>query len=554
MSQIQIISKESHQTLVNITGKTATLPSEPSVVLIKVSANDISVVKRDGVNAVVVLKNGETIIIKDFFNNGEVADNSLVLQGEDNQLVWAHFKDAESDADADADADADSDSDDDHEGAVYLEETPAVVPAAAAAPVEAAALQPIQAVDPLLYAGGAAASGFSPWLWALPVLAIGGIAAAASGGSDGGGRDNNTDTTPPNIDGVKFNINAVTADNVLNAAESTGNVTLTGTLTGVPADAATTVVTVVVNGVSYTATVNAANGTWSVSVPGSGLVADADKTIDANVKFTDAAGNSSTVTTTHTYTVDVTAPNAPVLNPINGVDPVTGTAEPGSTVKVTFPDGSTTTVTADPGTGVWTVPNPGNLPNGGTVTAIATDPAGNPSLPGTGIIDTVAPDTSSVGFAINAVTADNVLNAAESTGNVTLTGTLTGVPADAAKTVVTVIVDGVSYTATVNAANGTWSVSVPGSGLVADADKTIDANVKFTDAAGNSSTVTTTHTYDVDVTAPNAPVLNPINGVDPVTGTAEPGATVKVTFPDGSTAQQLQQIQVQGCVDSTEPR
>ncbi|WP_228268467.1 BapA/Bap/LapF family prefix-like domain-containing protein, partial [Acinetobacter colistiniresistens] len=323
MSQIQIISKESHQTLVNITGKTATLPSEPSVVLIKVSANDISVVKRDGVNAVVVLKNGETIIIKDFFNNGEVADNSLVLQGEDNQLVWAHFKDAESDADADADADADSDSDDDHEGAVYLEETPAVVPAAAAAPVEAAALQPIQAVDPLLYAGGAAASGFSPWLWALPVLAIGGIAAAASGGSDGGGRDNNTDTTPPNIDGVKFNINAVTADNVLNAAESTGNVTLTGTLTGVPADAATTVVTVVVNGVSYTATVNAANGTWSVSVPGSGLVADADKTIDANVKFTDAAGNSSTVTTTHTYTVDVTAPNAPVLNPINGVDPVT---------------------------------------------------------------------------------------------------------------------------------------------------------------------------------------------------------------------------------------
>nr|WP_151769085.1 BapA/Bap/LapF family large adhesin [Acinetobacter colistiniresistens] len=535
MSQIQIISKESHQTLVNITGKTATLPSEPSVVLIKVSANDISVVKRDGVNAVVVLKNGETIIIKDFFNNGEVADNSLVLQGEDNQLVWAHFKDAESDADADADADADSDSDDDHEGAVYLEETPAVVPAAAAAPVEAAALQPIQAVDPLLYAGGAAASGFSPWLWALPVLAIGGIAAAASGGSDGGGRDNNTDTTPPNIDGVKFNINAVTADNVLNAAESTGNVTLTGTLTGVPADAATTVVTVVVNGVSYTATVNAANGTWSVSVPGSGLVADADKTIDANVKFTDAAGNSSTVTTTHTYTVDVTAPNAPVLNPINGVDPVTGTAEPGSTVKVTFPDGSTTTVTADPGTGVWTVPNPGNLPNGGTVTAIATDPAGNPSLPGTGIIDTVAPDTSSVGFAINAVTADNVLNAAESTGNVTLTGTLTGVPADAAKTVVTVIVDGVSYTATVNAANGTWSVSVPGSGLVADADKTIDANVKFTDAAGNSSTVTTTHTYTVDVTAPNAPVLNPINGVDPVTGTAEPGSTVKVTFPDGST-------------------
>nr|WP_252509317.1 BapA/Bap/LapF family large adhesin [Acinetobacter colistiniresistens] len=579
------------------------------------------------------------------------------------------------------------------------------------------------------------------------------------------------DTVAPDTSSVGFAINAVTADNILNAAESTGNVTLTGTLTGVPADAATTVVTVIVDGVSYTATVNAANGTWSVSVPGSGLVADADKTIDANVKFTDAAGNSSTVTATHVYDVDVTAPNAPVLNPINGVDPVTGTAEPGATVKVTFPDGSTAQTTADPNTGVWTVPNPGNLPNGGTVTAIATDPAGNPingvdpvtgtaepgatvkvtfpdgstaqttadpntgvwtvpnpgnlpnggtvtaiatdpagnpslpatgvvdtvapvitvvdelsndatpalsgtvndpaakvvvtvdgvnypatnngngtwtladntlptltdgphtvtvtatdaagnvgtatgtvtidtvapnapvvnpinavdpitgtaepgstvkvtfpngsieqvtadpvtgvwsvpnpggllngeavtatatdpagnvSLPGTGIVDTVAPDTSSVGFTIDAVTADNVLNAAESTGNVTLTGTLTGVPADAAKTVVTIIVDGVSYTATVNAANGTWSVSVPGSGLVADADKTIDANVKFTDAAGNSSTVTTTHVYDVDVTAPNAPVVNPINAVDPITGTAEPGSTVKVTFPNGSTEQ-----------------
>ncbi|MBK5645827.1 MAG: Ig-like domain-containing protein, partial [Acinetobacter sp.] len=159
------------------------------------------------------------------------------------------------------------------------------MPEAAAAPVEAATLQPIQAVEPLLYAGETS-SGFSPWLWALPVLAIGGIAAAASGGGGGGGNNNNTDTTPPNTDAVKFNIDPVTTDNVINAAESAGNVTLTGTLTGVPADAATTVVTVVVNGVTYTATVNSANGTWSVSVPGSGLLADGDKTIDAKVTFT----------------------------------------------------------------------------------------------------------------------------------------------------------------------------------------------------------------------------------------------------------------------------
>ena len=40
---------------------------------------------------------------------------------------------------------------------------------------------------------------------------------------------------------------------------------------------------------------------------GSDLTADADKTIDAKVTFTDAAGNSSSVNDTHTYTVDTVA-------------------------------------------------------------------------------------------------------------------------------------------------------------------------------------------------------------------------------------------------------
>ncbi|HCW4204637.1 TPA: hypothetical protein OXL87_003872, partial [Acinetobacter baumannii] len=113
-------------------------------------------------------------------------------------------------------------------------------------------------------------------------------------------------------------------------------------------------VTVVINGQTYTATVDSAAGTWTVSVPGSGLVADTDKTIDAKVTFTDAAGNSSSVNDTQTYTVDTTAPDAPVINPVNGTDPITGTAEPGSTVTVTYPDGTTATVVA--GTdGSWSV-------------------------------------------------------------------------------------------------------------------------------------------------------------------------------------------------------
>ncbi|WP_171077201.1 Ig-like domain-containing protein, partial [Acinetobacter baumannii] len=305
-------------------------------------------------------------------------------------------------------------------------------------------------------------------------------------------------------------------------------------LKNVPSDAAATAVTIVINGVTYTATVDSAAGTWTVSVPGSGLVADTDKTIDAKVTFTDAAGNSSTVNDTQIYTLDTAAPSAPVIDPVNGTDPITGTAEPGSTVTVTYPNGDTATVVAGPD-GSWSVPNPG-LNDGDEVEAIATDPAGNPSLPGTAIVDAVGPNTDGVNFAVDSVTADNVINASEASGNVTVTGVLKNVPADAANTVVTVVINGQTYTATVDSTAGTWTVSVPGSELTADADKTIDAKVTFTDAAGNSSSVNDTHTYTVDTVAPNAPVLNPINATDPVSGQAEPGSTVTVTYPDGTTA------------------
>ncbi|WP_252513163.1 Ig-like domain-containing protein, partial [Acinetobacter oleivorans] len=100
------------------------------------------------------------------------------------------------------------------------------------------------------------------------------------------------------------------------------------------------------------------------------------------VTATDPAGNAGTDTAV--VTIDTTAPNAPVLDPINATDPVTGTAEAGSTVTVSVPDGTTATVVA--GTdGSWSVANPGDLTDGQTVTATATDPAGNTSLPGSGV-------------------------------------------------------------------------------------------------------------------------------------------------------------------------
>uniref|UniRef100_UPI0035A221CE Ig-like domain-containing protein n=1 Tax=Acinetobacter seifertii TaxID=1530123 RepID=UPI0035A221CE len=280
----------------------------------------------------------------------------------------------------------------------------------------------------------------------------------------------------------------------------------TPALTGTVNDPTAKVV-VNVDGVNYPAT-NNGNGTWTLADNTLPTLTDGPHTI--TVTATDPAGNVGT--TNAVVTVDTTAPNAPVIDPINASNPVTGTAEPGSTVKVTFPDGSTATVVAGPD-GKWTVPNPGDLKDGDKITAVATDPAGNPSNPSTGTVDAVAPTVT----VTTALTNDS-------------TPALTGTVNDpTAKVVVTV--DGVNYPAT-NNGNGTWTLADNTLPALTDGPHTI--TVTATDPTGNVGT--TNAVVTVDTTAPNAPVIDPINASNPVTGTAEPGSTVKVTFPDGSTA------------------
>ncbi|MDC4624522.1 Ig-like domain-containing protein, partial [Acinetobacter baumannii] len=532
MPEIQIIAKDNHKTLVTTEGTSAKL-SEASVVLVKVAASDVLVVNREGTNAVIRLKNGETIVIEGFFSGtAEPKDNSLVFQDENGQLIWAKFKDAENDADADSDADADADSDVEPQ-ALLGEDLPAALPAEAPQELVSDVIyQPISSIEPLLYHD----AGVNPWLWAAIPLVAGGIIAAASNHDSNDNSSAPADTTPPSTDGVTFSVDPVTSDNVINASEASGNVTITGVLKNIPADATTTVVTVVVNGVSYPATVDSAAGTWTVSVPGSALVADADKTIDATVTFKDAAGNSSSVNDTQTYTIDTVAPNTDevdfsvdsvtadnVINASEAAGEVTITgvlknipADATTTVVTVVVNGVSYTATVDKAAGTWTV----NVPGSGLVadtdktidaTVTFTDTAGNSStVSDTQLytLDTTVPDVDGVNFTVDSVTADNVINASEAAGEVTITGVLKNIPADATTTVVTVVVNGVSYTATVDKAAGTWTVNVPGSGLVADTDKTIDATVTFTDTAGNSSTVSDTQLYTLDTTAPDVDGVN----------------------------------------------
>ena len=118
------------------------------------------------------------------------------------------------------------------------------------------------------------------------------------------------------------------------------------------------------------------SGNWHTKVPG-------EMTTDGSVTVTetDPAGNVSQSTTATGGTLDVTPPTVPTAeigNNGNGQHEVVGTGEPGGTVTVTWPDGTTSTTTVD-GSGNWHTKVPGEMTTDGPVTVTETDPAGNVS-------------------------------------------------------------------------------------------------------------------------------------------------------------------------------
>ncbi|WP_336944587.1 Ig-like domain-containing protein, partial [Acinetobacter modestus] len=251
---------------------------------------------------------------------------------------------------------------------------------------------------------------------------------------------------------------------------------------------------------------NNGDGTWTLADNSLAALAEGSYTI--TVTATDLAGNVGT--DTGTITIDLTPPNAPDIDPINATDPITGTAEPGSTVTVTFPDGSTAQAATDPVTGAWTVANPGNLVDGDTVTATATDPAGNISLPATEIVD---------GDGLPPVVAlnDEITNDA--------TPELTGTINDPNASIV-VNVNGVDYVAT-NNGDGTWTLADNSLAALAEGSYTI--TVTATDLAGNVGTDIGTITIDLTVPVVTLTDLSTNDQTPALSGTIDdPTATVVV--------------------------
>ncbi|MDP4734872.1 MAG: Ig-like domain-containing protein, partial [Limnohabitans sp.] len=344
-----------------------------------------------------------------------------------------------------------------------------------------------------------------------------------------------TDPLNPNAAAGKASLvlDDVTADNTVSGVEGAQtNVAITGTARG--DFTAGDVVTLTINGKTFTGEV-AANGRFSINVRGADLLADGDKTIAATLDAHDAAGNFAPISASKTYLTDTSAPNdgaAPTVSITTDTnnDGLVSRSELGQSDtfsvrasfdntkvvagdKVIFNNGSMTeTVTlsaTDISNGFATITF-GKPAEGGTLTVTAQlqDMAGNNGavsasdsarLDTTGPAPVVSPESSltppagKASLSIDNVTADNIVNQAESAlTNVAITGTARG--EFKAGDTVTLTVNGRNFTGTVNA-SGQYSINVSGADLKADGDKTIDATLTATDAAGNTGAITATKLY-----------------------------------------------------------
>ncbi|KAA3577686.1 Ig-like domain-containing protein [Enterobacter cloacae] len=303
-----------------------------------------------------------------------------------------------------------------------------------------------------------------------------------------------------NTASVALTVNTLSGDDVINAAEAATSLVINGSSAQF---ASGTVVTVTLNGKSYTATIQS-DGSWSTTVPAADVGALADgANYQVAVSAQDSAGNSASAT--HSISVDTTAPvvsiatlsGDDVLNAAEAQQPLTvhgsSSAEAGQTVTVTLGGKTYTATVANDGT--WTLDVPATdlaaLSQGAlTVTASVNDNAGNNGqTTHTLTVDTVAPTVT-----ISTVADDNIVNNAEQLAGQTIRGTTT---AEQGQTV-TVSFNGHSYQATV-AADGTWSVFVPGRDFLglSDGDYTITASVS--DKAGNPGSATHDVTLNGDV-------------------------------------------------------
>ena len=294
------------------------------------------------------------------------------------------------------------------------------------------------------------------------------------------------DTTPPVAPTLSLNDTGVMG---------TDGITKIGTLNVVGLE----------NGATWQYSTNG-GGSW-LAGSGTSFTLSGDGAKSVTVRQTDAAGNVGAASSALSFTLDTVSSN-PVINAVatdnivnaaekaTGVT-VSGTAETGSSVVVSWGAVSKTVAAAG---GNWSTSfSSAEVPADAstTISAVATDIAGNASIAGTkGVtVDTTAPALP----VIAAVATDNIVNAAEKATGVTVSGT--------AETGSSVVVSWGAVSKTVAAAGGNWSTSFSSAEVPADAASSTVSAVA-TDVAGNAS-IAGTKTVTVDTVAPTLASASP---------------------------------------------
>ncbi|HBL5382832.1 TPA: Ig-like domain-containing protein [Enterobacter hormaechei] len=346
-----------------------------------------------------------------------------------------------------------------------------------------------------------------------------------------GNSNSTTHEVEVNLTAPVLTIDTVSGDDVINNTEKTQDLTISGTASGLAAGA---VVTVMLNGKAYSATV-ATNGQWTTTVPASevGQLGEALYTVSASA--TDSVGNSTS--TSHTVNVESVLPGV-IINTVAGDDVINAAelatgqtisgkvvnAEAGNTVTVTIGGNSyTATVQSDL---TWSVSVPESvltaLGNGDlTVSASVTNGVGNS---GTGEREIVI-DANLPGLRVDTVAGDDVINSIEHGQNLIITGSSDGLTAG---TALTVTVNGKPYPATV-LADSTWSAAIPSADVSALAAGTVTVTVEGQTSAGNPVTIN----HDVTVDLANVAVSIDAIASDDVINAAEKGADLVLS---GTTA------------------
>ncbi|MDH1053110.1 Ig-like domain-containing protein, partial [Pseudomonas sp. GD03903] len=343
-------------------------------------------------------------------------------------------------------------------------------------------------------------------------------------------------TSPPDL---YLYIDKITGDDIINAAEAATNQQITGTSVGTnPGD----VIKITLNGVVYTSTLDAV-GSWSVTVPGSGLVADVNHRLAAEIRTTDQWGNTATVTASHNYVVSITLVKPTIDQILDDVGIITGpitkggvtddskpilsgTSDANATVAI-YDNGSKIGSAIANGSGKWSFTPTTSLSEGKhDFTVDATSTFGTTSAKSEVFSITTDYTPPVANLSIDVIASNDVINYAKSQAQQTVSGKVTGEFTNG--DVVSFTLNGHAYSATVNA-SGKWSVLVAGADL-ANADN-IQATLVAHDAAGNSANATASHGYSVDLVSTTPQITSVYDAVGTKQGNLISGETTDEARP-----------------------